>query len=43
MNRVTEIKGLSDPNSGHHCSGSDNPADLVTRGIDAKYLLQNVM
>ncbi|GFT24459.1 hypothetical protein NPIL_624261, partial [Nephila pilipes] len=25
----------------HHCPGSGNPADLLTRGIDAKSLLEN--
>ncbi|XP_029842866.2 uncharacterized protein LOC115326201 [Ixodes scapularis] len=31
-NRVTEIQALSDPSNWHHCPGSANPADALTRG-----------
>jgi hypothetical protein len=38
-NRVRDIQGLSDPHLWRHCSGKDNPADLVTRGILAEKLV----
>ncbi|GFU53366.1 uncharacterized protein TNCV_2953911 [Trichonephila clavipes] len=37
-NRVREIQSLADPNSWFHCSGKDNPADLLTRGISVDVL-----
>ncbi|XP_043195478.1 uncharacterized protein LOC122366890 [Amphibalanus amphitrite] len=37
-NRVTEIQCLTDPAQWVHCPGSDNPADLITRGVNAKAL-----
>ncbi|GFY07635.1 uncharacterized protein TNCV_4095051 [Trichonephila clavipes] len=37
-NRVREIQSLTDPNSWFHCSGKDNPADLLTRGISVDAL-----
>ncbi|GFU33327.1 integrase catalytic domain-containing protein [Trichonephila clavipes] len=40
-NRVREIQSLTDPNSGFHCSGKDNPADLLTRGISVDALTTN--
>ena len=38
-NRVTEIQELTNPAQWKHCSRKDNPADLLTRGIEAKTLL----
>ncbi|GFX33534.1 uncharacterized protein TNCV_1932011 [Trichonephila clavipes] len=32
---------LTDPNSWFHCSGKDNPADLLTRGISVDALTTN--
>ncbi|GFU14534.1 uncharacterized protein TNCV_3251541 [Trichonephila clavipes] len=40
-NRVREIQSLADPNSWFHCSGKDNPADLLTRGISVDALTTN--
>ncbi|GFU90033.1 integrase catalytic domain-containing protein [Trichonephila clavipes] len=40
-NRVREIQSLTDPNSWFHCSGKDNPADLLTRGIGVDALTTN--
>ncbi|GFW96396.1 pro-Pol polyprotein [Trichonephila clavipes] len=40
-NRVREIQSLPDPNSWFHCSGKDNPADLLTRGISVDALTTN--
>ncbi|GFS78438.1 DUF5641 domain-containing protein [Trichonephila clavipes] len=40
-NRVREIQSLTDLNSWFHCSGKDNPADLLTRGISVDALTTN--
>ncbi|XP_050024017.2 uncharacterized protein [Dermacentor andersoni] len=32
-NEVSELQALTDPSDWRHCPGSDNPADLITRGI----------
>lgn len=37
-NRVAEIKSTWDPQHWKHCSGEDNPADLLTRQLPAKVL-----
>ena len=37
-NRVAEIQSTWDPQHWKHCSGEDNPADLLTRGLPAKVL-----
>ena len=37
-NRVAEIQSTWDPQHWKHCSGEDNPADLLTRGFPAKVL-----
>ncbi|GFO28159.1 pao retrotransposon peptidase superfamily [Plakobranchus ocellatus] len=39
-NRVQEIQNLSDPSCWHHCAG-ENPADLLTRGITTKALMNS--
>ncbi|GFV07384.1 uncharacterized protein TNCV_1765451 [Trichonephila clavipes] len=39
--KVHEIQSLTDPNSWFHCSGKDNPADLLTRGISVDALTTN--
>ncbi|GFW92987.1 integrase catalytic domain-containing protein [Trichonephila clavipes] len=41
LKRVREIQSLTDPNSWFHCSGKDNPADLLTRGISVDALTTN--
>ncbi|GFS92110.1 integrase catalytic domain-containing protein [Trichonephila clavipes] len=41
VNRIREIQSLTDPNSWFHCSGKDNPADLLTRGISVDALTTN--
>ncbi|GFX28366.1 pro-Pol polyprotein [Trichonephila clavipes] len=40
-NRVREIQSLTDLTRGFHCSGKDNPADLLTRGISVDALTTN--
>lgn len=40
-NRVTEIQGLTNPESWAHCSGKINPADLPTRGQSVENLIQS--
>ena len=37
--RVNEIRQKFDCNCWYHCAGNDNPADLITRGLNAKKLL----
>ena len=37
-NHVAEIQSTWDPQHWKHCSGEDNPADLLTRGLPAKVL-----
>ena len=37
-NRVAEIQSTWDPQYWKHCSGEDNPTDLLTRGLPAKVL-----
>ncbi|KFM77999.1 hypothetical protein X975_25815, partial [Stegodyphus mimosarum] len=39
-NRVVEVQEKSDPRSWNHCSGKDNPANLVSRGVPAQSLLE---
>ncbi|GFT68058.1 integrase catalytic domain-containing protein [Trichonephila clavipes] len=41
VNRVREIQSLTYPNSWFHCSGKDNPADLLTSGISVDALTTN--
>ncbi|KAF2904714.1 hypothetical protein ILUMI_01467 [Ignelater luminosus] len=41
-NRLREIQTLTNNTQGwYHCPGSDNPADLLTRGITANVLIQS--
>lgn len=42
-NRVIEIQALTPPSFWYHCSGKDNPADLLTRGVLADQLISNDM
>ena len=42
-NRVTEIQTLTFPSSWFHCLGTDNPADLMTRGVLADHLISSNM
>ncbi|XP_029835783.2 uncharacterized protein LOC115319889 [Ixodes scapularis] len=37
-NRVVEIQSNTDPLRWRHCSGKDNPADMLTRGVPASNL-----
>ena len=39
-NRVREIQGLTDPACWSYCPGSENPADLVSRGLHAQELMK---
>ena len=39
-NRVAEIQGLTAPAYWCHCSSSQNPADLLTRGLYADKLIK---
>ena len=38
-NRVQEIQMLTNPADWKHCPGRENPADLLTRGLDAEDLM----
>ncbi|KAF8768276.1 hypothetical protein HNY73_021115 [Argiope bruennichi] len=40
-NRVTQVQLLTSPLCWNHCSGSENPADLTTRGESAKAFLSS--
>ena len=40
-NRVTEIQNLTSPSNWFYCPGSENPADLITRGLLVHKLLTN--
>ena len=40
-NRVAGIQDLVSPSQWHHCSGKENPADAVTRGISAEELMKS--
>lgn len=40
-NRVREIQHLTPPSNWYHCKGTENPADLITRGLLAESLLGN--
>lgn len=40
-NRVSTIQSLTKPESWRHIAGTDNPADLVTRGLSAEKLLES--
>ncbi|GFY72175.1 integrase catalytic domain-containing protein [Trichonephila inaurata madagascariensis] len=43
-NRIQEIQKLTSPSNWHHCTGIQNPADIVSRGVKISRLLndQNV-
>ena len=38
-NRVVEIQTLTSPGNWFHCPGTDNPADLVSRGVIGDQLI----
>ncbi|GFW49835.1 integrase catalytic domain-containing protein [Trichonephila clavipes] len=40
-NRISEIQENTDPASWRHCSGKQNPADLLTRGVTSKELVNS--
>ncbi|GFW21298.1 integrase catalytic domain-containing protein [Trichonephila clavipes] len=40
-NRISEIQENTDPASWRHCSGKQNPADLLTRGLTSKELINS--
>ena len=40
-NRVAEIQGLTNPSQWAHCPGQENPADMVTRGVQAQELVSS--
>ncbi|GFU45184.1 integrase catalytic domain-containing protein [Trichonephila clavipes] len=40
-NRISEIQENTDPASWRHCSGKQNPADLLTRGLISKELINS--
>ncbi|GFU56466.1 uncharacterized protein TNCV_2609831 [Trichonephila clavipes] len=40
-NRIKEIQKLSDPKEWHYCKGTDNPADLISRGLPLNDLKNN--
>lgn len=40
-NRVSSIQSNTDINSWRHINGKENPADLLTRGLSAKELVDN--
>ncbi|GFY52519.1 uncharacterized protein TNIN_58521 [Trichonephila inaurata madagascariensis] len=40
-NRVIEIQSNSDPSDWHHCSGRENPADYVSRGVNLKTIINS--
>ncbi|GFU09752.1 integrase catalytic domain-containing protein [Trichonephila clavipes] len=41
-NRVAKIQTLSSATQWHHISGSENPADLATRGVSSSTLLTSI-
>lgn len=42
-NRVREIQNLTEPEQWNHSSGSENPADVATRGISVNKLKENAL
>lgn len=42
-NRGNEIQTLISPSNWYHCPGTDNPADLMTRGVLGDQLISNDM
>ncbi|GFY72873.1 integrase catalytic domain-containing protein [Trichonephila inaurata madagascariensis] len=40
-NRISEIQENTDPLSWRHCSGKQNPADLLTRRLTSKELINS--
>lgn len=41
--RVTDIRELSTPNAWHHVNTADNPADILSRGLEPRDLLLSTM
>ncbi|GFN85073.1 transposon tf2-6 polyprotein [Plakobranchus ocellatus] len=40
-NRVEEIQSAANPACWHHCPGKENPADLLTCGVKASFLMKS--
>lgn len=40
-NRVTEIQSSTDPANWYHCSGKNNPADIISRGATVETIITN--
>ncbi|GFY40425.1 integrase catalytic domain-containing protein [Trichonephila inaurata madagascariensis] len=40
-NRIQEIQKLTSPSNWHHCLGTQNPADIVSRRVKISRLLNN--
>lgn len=42
-NRIARIQDISDPNQWHHVPTKENPADIVSWGMDAAAISQSVL
>lgn len=42
-NRIGMIQQLTNPSQWKHCAGTDNPADLLTRGVSANDLIESTL
>ncbi|XP_050064313.1 uncharacterized protein LOC114118967 [Aphis gossypii] len=42
-NRIARIQDISDPNQWHHVPTRENPADIVSRGMDAAAISQSML
>ena len=41
QNRVDQIRSMTSVDQWHHCPGTDNPADIPSRGADPRHLSNN--